>query len=863
MEKITEADLPAAGHKAVSLALIARKGIFVPAGFVVLSGAFDRFCRASRIDSEISKILASINAKDLSGISQLSQEIGDLLAKHPFPKDLLVQLEDAFDTLNSSLVAVRPSAAGENPATAALNNRLASNIGVEHSLLAEYIKKSWLSFFSPSALSYLVKNGFDLTILKPAVLVQKIFDCDASGIAFSEVLTGAGKKRLVIEAGFGAASDAPVNIPDRYELNKDPLYIVEKKISLQAKMLKRQAGAFYLREVERSEQGVQKLADDQIRWLAEVVIKIERIFSSPREVEWGFHGGRIAILGCRPAEPAELGNKETTVWSNINISEILPGVLPPLVSSVMVSIFDPAFRSILQVKSLKPLMKEIMGRLYFNASAISEALALKTGIKDFPIEMIFGGKTKAGSFKPEISGKIGLMSYGIKIAASSASRALGFDKMIAEGEKKAHEFSAAAAEASDIKSLLELEAGILGYVRPFSARAMGALLYPLTYYFIFTNLCRRWLDDQTGEKANAFLSGGSRQIQLLSAFEDLWNFSRELKKNPGMSQRFLRSATPAKAENVLLELGDVAAWSAFLEKYGHRGAKEADFSQPRWKEDPGFLVDTLKLYLSSSEDANPTARLEKLAKKKEMLLWETKRRLPGWKFALLKKSLDSAESAQFAREYVKSVLICLLYPLRLVYLKLGLKMAETGSLYAAGDIFFLASDEIEAIRSGRLAVDGGIAQLAARRRNEHKKYLSMHMPDQIAGESQEFSAAAKEITKYATAGNLLLGVGVSSGIAQGTARVVLNTSDVAKIQLGDILVCDHLDPGLTPVFVVVKAVVSNTGGLLSHASIVAREYGLPAVVSLKNATLVIADGQKIIVDGNRGTVKIVDDNTIG
>lgn len=139
----------------------------------------------------------------------------------------------------------------------------------------------------------------------------------------------------------------------------------------------------------------------------------------------------------------------------------------------------------------------------------------------------------------------------------------------------------------------------------------------------------------------------------------------------------------------------------------------------------------------------------------------------------------------------------------------------------------------------------------------------MHMPDQIAGESQEFSAAAKEITKYATAGNLLLGVGVSSGIAQGTARVVLNTSDVAKIQLGDILVCDHLDPGLTPVFVVVKAVVSNTGGLLSHASIVAREYGLPAVVSLKNATLVIADGQKIIVDGNRGTVKIVDDNTIG
>ena len=863
LEKLTENDLPAAGSKAVALALISKKGIFVPAAFVVLTSAFDRFCEVSEIGSPITNILAAADIGNLPDLAQKSAKIKSLIAAKPLPGDIVSQIEDAYDTLNSGQVAVRSSAALEDKVMGSAPGRMDSYIGVDQASLIECVKNCWASAFSMGSLAYFLKAGIDLCWIKPSVLVQKMVDCEVSGAAFLKVAEATGKKILVIEAGPGlGVARAGAISSDHYELNIDPLFITEKKISGQSGTTDRpkkyigQPDSF--KEGHNAAQLVPKLTDDQIKWLTEVFLKIEKLFSSPQDVEWGFSNGRIAILRSRSRIKAVGISAKERVWSNINIAEVIPGIVPPLVSSNVIALIDPAFRSFLTMPEDEPLIRDIEGRLYFNATAIERSLALATKTKEFPIAKFFGGKSNAGQIKLTFAGKAGFLSYGVKVIFYSIVSSWTFRAKIGEAEKMSEELEKRVEAASDLEELFALELQAFVYLRSVTIRAIKTLLYPLTFYFIFTHLCKKWLVDKTGEKANSFMASGSRQIALIGAFEALWGLSRIIKNDRVLSHKFLKAQTITKAEAVLRDSPDaITAWREFLKKYGHRSVKEVDFSLPRWKEDPSFLINTLKLYLGASEDINPASKIEKLAVKREILLCETKRLLPRWKFAIFKSVLGSAESAQILRERVKAVLVSLLFPLRSVYLKIGLKLRERGFLKDADDIFYLSSDEIGALRSGSLPKDFGLADLVARRKNEYRRFAGPKIPETIINGKEALLVSDLDLRTRDYSVKFLQGLGVSSGIAQGVARIAVNIDELWKIKPGEILVCDRLDPGWTPVFVVVKGLVSNTGGLLSHASIVAREFGLPAVVNVELATSKILDGQKIIVDGNRGTVKII------
>ncbi|GEM_PF-1248629 len=865
LEKLTENDLPEAGSKAVALALISKKGIFVPAAFVVLSSAFDRFCEVSKIGSAIGNILAAADIGNLPDLAQKSAKIKGLIMAEPLPGDIVSQIEDAYDTLNSTEVAVRSSVASEDKVMGSEAGWLDSYLGVDQASLTECVKNCWASAFSIGSLAYFFKAGIDWHWIKPAVLVQKMIDCEVSGGAFLKIAEATGKKLLVIETGLGLGVAGTGAISsDHYELNIDPLFITEKKISGQSGTADRpkkyiiHPGSF--KEEQSAGQPKPKLTDDQIRWLAQVFLKIEKLFSSPQDVEWGFANGRIAILRSRSRIKVVGVTAKECLWSNVNISEVIPGIVPPLVSSSLISVIDPAFRSFLTMPKDEPLIRDIEGRLYFNATVIERSLALRTKTKEFPIAKFFGGKSRAGQTKLAFAGKVGLLSYGAKVIFYSFVSSWTFRAKISEAEKRSEELEKCIEAASDLEELFALEFQVFAYLRSVTALAIKTLLFPLTFYFIFTHLCKKWLVDKTGEKANSFMASGSRQIALIRAFEELWGLSRIIKNDRVLSHKFLKAQTIAKAEAVLRDSPEaVKAWREFLKKYGHRSVKEVDFSLPRWKEDPSFLINTLKLYLGASEDINPASKIEKLAIKREILLCETKRLLPRWKFAIFKSTLGFAESAQILRERVKAVLVLLLFPLRSVYLKIGLKFRERGFLKDADDIFYLSFDEIEALRSGSLPRDFGLAGLVARRKNEYKRFAGPKIPETIIDKKEVSLASYLDLRTRDCSVKFLQGLGVSSGIAQGVARIAVNIDELWKIKPGEILVCDHLDPGWTPVFVVVKGLVSNTGGLLSHASIVAREFGLPAVVNVELATSKILDGQKIIVDGNRGTVKIINE----
>ncbi|HOX29644.1 MAG TPA: PEP/pyruvate-binding domain-containing protein [Candidatus Paceibacterota bacterium] len=858
LDRLTENDLSQAGFKAVSLARVVKKGIFTPSGFVVMAAAFDRFCKDAKIDGPLNELLKGCDIKNLPDLSRRSSAIFDLIIKHPIQKEIVHQIDGAFDMLNTSYAAVRSSVAiegGFSAASAAVP--AGSFLTVAHPDLNERIKDCWASAFSAPALVYFLKLSVDPEKIRPAVLVQRMINSEIFGTAFSRLADRAGKERLVIEARqrFGGPTPPRKALPECYDLNIDPLYIIAKKAAGRCRMTGYQGNSFALR---RSSAGriTQILTDDQIKWLAQAVIKIDGILGSPQDVEWSFASGRIAILRCRPIAAGGCFSNKECVWSNANISEILPGIVLPLVSGNMIYIIEPALLSVLPVERNERLLRDFEGRLYFNATAVAGSLAKVTKLKKFPIENFFGGRGGGGRLEISFSGKLGLMSYCAKVFFHSLAASHKFKARIGGADKMAKEFDRRVSASRDLPDLLVLESEISSYAGSVMAGA-STLLYPLAYFYIFTYLCQKWLNDKTGEKANAFMASGSRQIEMLVSFEALWDLSRAIKNNRSLSHRFLKAATISKALAVLVESREIsAAWMLYLEKYGHRCANEADFSRPRWKENPSFLINTLKLYLGASEDADPTSRIEKLAKRKEMLLWETKRLLPNWKFAIFNKILRSAESAQILREQFKSVLIGLLFPLRSVYLKIGLAFKEIGALREASDVFFLTRDEIDAVRRKALEADPKLAALVKRRKSEYKRSAAFTMPDVFKGKPNLLPVA--DLSPGSKKVEALQGLGVSSGMAQGVARVVEKIDDIWKVRPGEILVCDHLDPGWTPVFVVVKGVVSNTGGLLSHASIVAREYGLPVVSNIAAATGKIKDGQRILVDGNRGLVKVIE-----
>jgi len=246
---------------------------------------------------------------------------------------------------------------------------------------------------------------------------------------------------------------------------------------------------------------------------------------------------------------------------------------------------------------------------------------------------------------------------------------------------------------------------------------------------------------------------------------------------------------------------------------------------------------------------SPGVNEQKLLAKREVLLQRLRKEMPGWKVSLLAWLAGKARKGQNTRELVKSSLIRIFVPFRKIILKSAKLLLEKQLLKEDIDIFFLLDSELD-----RIDIDTAPLRYIQDRKLEYLKNRDIYLPNVItdlnllAGKGQyEPSPDIKE----------LKGLAVSMGKVTGTAKVIISSGDIGRLLPGDILVTDHTDPGWTPVFVTISALVTNTGGLLSHASIVAREYGLPAVVNVLNATKIIKDGDKLEVDGNTGIIRIL------
>ena len=309
--KLNKDSVSIAGGKGASLGEMTNADIPVPAGFVILANAFENFLEETDLNVEIDTILHSVKHKEIHTVENASEKIKGLILGAEMPEDIATEIQKFFKNLNSKYVAVRSSATAEDSASAAWAGQLESYLNTTEKNLLENVKKCWASLFTPRAIFYRFEKGLHKQKISVAVVVQKMVDSEKSGIAFSVHPITEDKNQLIIEAGFGLG-EAIVSgqiTPDSYVVEKNNWQILDKNINEQKKQLVRskQEGNEW-KNISEKKGKEQVLSDEEILELAGLILKIEKHFSFPVDVEWAKEGDKFYILQSRPI--TTLGNKK-------------------------------------------------------------------------------------------------------------------------------------------------------------------------------------------------------------------------------------------------------------------------------------------------------------------------------------------------------------------------------------------------------------------------------------------------------------------------------------------------------------------------------------------------------------------------
>ncbi|MFH1073746.1 MAG: PEP/pyruvate-binding domain-containing protein [Candidatus Firestonebacteria bacterium] len=818
---LAKKDAAISGSKAALLGEIQRAGVKTPSGFVITAAAWDKLLKKN-------KITALISSNNLPAAREN-------ILKAIIPENIKTEILEAFRKMGVSRVAVRSSSPFEDTLRGAAAGQFDTFLNVSEEKLLESVKKVWASTFSARAVSYAKQNGVDIKKLSMAVLVQGMIESEVSGVAFSINPATLDERFVVIEAckGLGDKLVEGRITPDRFTVKKNNLSVMENGYMLSKEKLANSL-----------------LSDPELKRISSHVICLEKYFGFHTDTEWALCRGELYFLQCRPVTTLKKLKNNTDVWSNMNIAEVLPGQNYPLVVSFCLTIIEIAVKTASGMPAESEIIRGVKGRLYFNLSAIEDHFRNNLGIKNFSAALLFGGEKtenpKPGRIRLKYMPKLFKLGFGLLVSSLRMQRWL--KKFTRDIPNITKEWEKEAEKTVTFEEIIELKKIIINHCRNDIAKSFGALMIPLIWIDIYNRVAKKMM--KKAEDRHILLSGEFNKIEILSGFKLLWKISRMIKADEKLAVEFLKTEDTAEAEVVInRDLQIKASYDKFMEDYGYRCVKEIDFSQPRWGEDRGFIINNLKTYVKAPDNLSPEKREQDLLLKRRELLDKLKKEMPLWKVSMLSWLSGKARKGQNSRELIKGSLIRIFVPFRKVILKMAELLIEKKLIEESTDIFFLLEEEFD-----RLDSDISPLRHISGRKLEYLKNRDIYLPDVITdldllvGKGQyEPSPDIKE----------LKGLAVSQGRITGTARVIMRAEDIGRIIPGDILVTDHTDPGWTPVFVTISALVTNTGGLLSHASIVAREYGLPAVVNVLNATKIIKDGDTLEVDGNNGIVKIL------
>ncbi len=864
LEALDRSSLPFVGGKGANLGEMTKAGFPVPGGFCITTLAYKQFISRSKEMNKLLEELNTLNPNDLQDLRNIGKRIRDHLEQIDLPPQLCGDIIEAWKKIGEDYAyAVRSSATAEDLPTASFAGQQDTYLNVcGKEELLYYVRKCWASLFTDRAIAYRVKNKYDHKQVFLSVVIQRMVKPDISGIMFTaDPITG-NRNVVSIDASFGLgeAIVSGVVSADLYKVKTGEILsksISEKKIAI----FPLEKGGTETKELPRRHQKQQALSDQMILRAAELGKKIENHYGSPQDIEFCVEKDEIFIVQSRPITSLyplpDLPQKPLHVLLSFGHIQMMTDAMKPLGLSVLRTIFPKHF---LQESGGRlfvdptPILQSKLGRKMFPKALSSMDESISRAVEEFVKrpELLKNTTTKK-SIRPILR----ILRPKLKEVFLKVFRQ---DPRLSKGQVESVMESVVTKVRNDLNQksgIARLEAvknhleQVVGHVSKIMANPLALM--------ITSKVLQKMLFKITGSdyEFNQLTKSlpGNIMSEMGIEMGDLADLLRDL---PEVEEYLKTAKDDSFYEGLLLvKGGDIfkTSFEAFIVKYGMRCAGEIDITRPRWRENPTLIVSTI---LGNKRNLKPNEHRDKFEQGLKEVEEAKQRVFQKIGHNKLKKKyiarlIDVYRYMGGLREHHKYLITIILDECKKALITEANEMVKKGVLQQPEDIYFLTLSEIIEISEGTFIYN--VETFIKERKEQYEWYQSLNQPRVMTSEGEIITGKMRE-------GNFpdgaLIGSPVSAGVVEGRARVVYKPEE-ANLNEGEILIANHTDPGWTPLFQTAKALVTEVGGLMTHGSVVAREYGIPAVVGVDGAMKKIKDGQLIRVDGNQGFVEIMTD----
>ncbi|MBH8605384.1 phosphoenolpyruvate synthase [Thermoactinomyces sp. CICC 10522] len=863
-QEMDKTQLLLVGGKGLNLGELAKiHGIQVPEGFCVTTKAFQKALEQNEAFRALLDQLTLMKAEERDRIREISSRIRKIIMEAEIPSDVEKAVAHYLARFgNEHAYAVRSSATAEDLPHASFAGQQETYLNIiGKEAILRHISKCWASLFTDRAVIYRMLNGFDHSQVHLAVVVQRMVFPQASGILFTADPVTSNRKLQSIEAGFGLgeALVAGLASADCYKVQEDK--IVEKRIATKKwAIYGLKEGGTETRQIDPDQQKIPALTDQQIFRLARIGRQIEAYFGCPQDIEWCLADDTFYIVQSRPITTLypipETNDPGYRVYVSVGHQQMMTDPIKPLGLSffllttrapmraaggrlfvdVTQMLFSPDRREMLldTMEQHDPLMKD----------ALMTIIERDEFIKSFPKDA-----------KEQSLGKInkGILSAGFQgqiendptVVSDLMKRTQTAIEELKHNIRKKSGPDLFDFILEDIRQLQKLLSD------PQSIRVIRAGLDASSW---INEKMNKWLGEKnaadtlsqsvpnniTSEMGLALLD----VADVIRPYPEVIHYLQHVKDD-----RFLDELVKFDGGREVRE-----AILAFLNKYGMRCPGEIDITRTRWSENPTALIPLILRNIKNFEPGAGKRKFEQgrqEALKKEQALLGRLKQLPDGerKAEETKRMISLLRNFIGFREYPKYGMMNRYFIYKQALLKEAEQLLQAKVIREKEDIYYLTFEELrEVVRTNKLDY-----RIISKRKDEYKRYENLTPPRVITSDGEIIAGKYKRENLPAEA---IAGLPVSTGVIEGRARVILNMED-ADLEEGDILVTTFTDPSWTPLFVSIKGLVTEVGGLMTHGAVIAREYGIPAVVGVENATKLIKDGQRIRVNGTDGYIEIL------
>jgi len=858
--------LETVGGKGASLSRLVADGLPVPDGFHVTTAAYRRFVIDNNLQPGILAALETVDVAQPDTLDAASRTIGELFSKAQTPPNVASAIALAYASLagTNPAVAVRSSATAEDLPDLSFAGQQDTFLNVEgYGAVLEAIKRCWASLWTARAIGYRARNGIDPDGISLAAVVQLLVPAEAAGILFTANPVTGRRDQAVISAawGLGEAVVGGLVTPDSITVDKASGTVVERVVADKRVMTARVNGGTKEQAVPDALRRAPALDQETAAALVSLAVRIEELYGMPMDIEWALADGALAIVQARPitALPDEAVAQELELldewrmpdpkgpYMRGSIADFMPDPLTPL----FVTMGVPAVNA-----GMQRTMVETIGS---RTAALDNYL---TTINDYAYLYVSLGCRDwiwiLGRMAPALPR---LLRNGER-----HWREVARPRYVAVRDRWQDRSPEKLTCVELLKGARELTAAMADYLTALQVDAIGTAAGTEG---LFTAIYDRMVKREGDPTAATLLLGAdSTPIRAEKALYDLAQWCRE---RQGLAACVLETPAQELADRLDgdvppgTDAGDWREWRQrfcdYLAEFGH-SIYDLDFAKSLPADQPQPLLETLKMFIRG-EGTNPHERQQSSLARREEAVQIALSRVKGLKRRLFRWSLRWAQTFALVRE--DSIFdIGLGYPvLRRMLHELGCRLVEAGSIAEADDIYFLELAEVE---QGAAALDEDVRPQSMTDRVQERRAVwraetRLVPPQQLPPKGRVMGIktdAFMPVSADDQAQSLLKGVAASPGQVTASARILLGPEDFQQMQPGDILVAEMTTPAWTPLFAMASAVVTDIGGPLSHGSIVAREYGIPAVLGTGIATRRIQSGQIITVDGSAGVVTLLD-----